>query len=125
MSPTLEENQLVLVRRADRHRVGEVALLDASGWLEIHRLVDRVQAGPRSWYVHMGDASFTPGLASPEDLVGVIEAPGPRRNSARRAHLWGLALRLGALLSYLGILSWGAPALRMSRWIKGTLLGSP
>lgn len=124
MSPTLMENQLVQVRRADRLRVGDVALLDASGWLEIHRLVDRVQAGPKAWYVHMGDDSFTPGLCSPQELLGVIDTAVPRRSPALRARLWGLALRLGVLLWYLGLLSLSAPVLWMNRRIKSVLLGS-
>jgi hypothetical protein len=124
MSPTLMENQMVYVRRTDRLRVGDIALLDASGWLEIHRLVDRIQAGPKAWYVHLGDASFTPGLASSKDLIGVIDASGPRRSPARRARLWGLALRLGVLLWYLGLMSLSsAPVLRLSRRVKSALLG--
>lgn len=103
MTPTLAEGQQVLVRRVGRPRVGDVALLDARGWLEIHRLVARIESGPREWYVHMGDASSEFGLAGTGDILGRVEVTRGRRAPACRAHLWAMALRLGALLRRLGL----------------------
>ena len=105
MEPTLREGGRVLVRRSGDPRPGDVALIDARGWLEVHRVVGRLGMGPRRWFVHLGDASFIGGLAGRGDILGVVVDPPPGRRPAPagRAHLWGLALRLGALLEYLGL----------------------
>lgn len=103
MTPTLREGQQVLVRGGGRPRVGDVALLDARGWLEIHRLVARIESGPRDWYVHMGDASSEFGLVGPGEILGRVEVTGRRGAPAWRAHLWAMLLRLGALLRRVGM----------------------
>src|ERR1043166_1444685 len=105
MRPTLKEGRLVAPRPPKNPRVGQVVLIDARGELVIHRLIDRIDAGPRSWIVHLGDASSTPGLASLEQIVGVVEVDRPRRKPCGGARLWALALRLGVLLWRLGIVS--------------------
>ncbi len=102
MIPTLREGQQVLVT-VKRPRVGDVALLEARGWLEIHRLVARIDAGPREWFVHMGDGSFEFGLAGPQDILGRVEVGTRRGPAACRAHLWALGLRVGALLRRMGL----------------------
>lgn len=102
MVPTLREGDRVTVRRGCAPRRGDVALLSASGWLEIHRLVDRIEIGPRHWFVHLGDASTVSGLAGPADILGIVDVPR-RSRPAPLAHLRGLILRLGALLRHLGI----------------------
>ena len=102
MSPTLREGDRVTVRRERAPRRGDVALLSASGWLEIHRLVDRIEMGPRRWFVHLGDASTVSGLAGTADILGIVDVPRSTR-PAPGAHLRGLLLRLGALLHHLGI----------------------
>lgn len=102
MAPTLREGDRVTVRPARTPRRGDVALLSCSGWLEIHRLVDRIDLGPRRWFVHMGDASTVSGLAGPADILGLVDVPRSVR-PAPRAHLRGLLLRLGALLRFLGV----------------------
>ena len=112
MAPTLLRGDHVLVRRATgkwttaggptfRPRVGDVTLLDARGWLEIHRVVGRIDMGPRSWYVHMGDASPVCGLANDGDVMGLVPVDAPRREPATRAHALLLAYRLGALFIHL------------------------
>lgn len=105
MEPTLREGGRVLVRRCGDPRPGDVALIDAQGWLEVHRVVDRLGMGPRRWFVHLGDGSSVCGLAGRGDILGVVVDPRPGRRPAPagRAHLWALALRLGALLEYLGL----------------------
>jgi hypothetical protein len=104
MSPTFRRGDVVLVRRGRAPRPGDVALLDAQGWLEIHRLVARVDVGPRRWYVHLGDGASLCGVAGPRDILGVVETRAPRRPApAPRAHLTALFLRLGALLDFLGL----------------------
>ena len=113
MAPTLRRGDHVLVRHARRPRVGDVTLLDARGWIEIHRVVGRIDMGPRSWYVHMGDASPESGLADDRDVVGWVPVEGSRREPAARAHALILAYRLGALLLHL------LPGLRRSRRITG------
>jgi hypothetical protein len=102
MAPTLREGDRVTVRRASPPRRGDVALLNCSGWLEIHRLVDRIEMGPRRWFVHKGDASEIAGLAGPADILGIVDLPRSSR-PAPRAHLRGMILRLGALLRHLGV----------------------
>lgn len=102
MAPTLREGDRVTVRRAHQPRRGDVALLSASGWLEIHRLVDRIEMGPRRWFVHLGDASTVAGLAGPADILGIVDVPRASR-AAPLAHFRGLMLRLGALLRHLGV----------------------
>ena len=123
MAPTLRRGDHVLVRHvsrkngiqpgnnspASRPRVGDVTLLDANGWLEIHRIVGRIDMGPRSWYVHMGDASPECGLANDGDMMGIVSVERPRRGPTARAHALTLAYRLGALLIHL------VPGLRGSR----------
>lgn len=106
MTPALRRTDRVLVRRAKRARVGDVVLLDAKGWLEIHRIVGRIDMGPRTWYVHMGDASGAWGVAGTGDLLGRVGVTDRRRLPAWRAHAQVLAYRLGALLAHL------APSLR-------------
>jgi hypothetical protein len=103
MEPTLRQGQTVLVSRERPARVGDVVLLDARGWLELHRLVDRIEVGPRRWFVHLGDASSASGLAGPADILGVVATAAPRPVPARRAHLRALLQRVGALLEYLGL----------------------
>lgn len=105
MEPTLREGRSVLVRQCTDPRRGDVALIDARGWLEVHRIVDRLQMGSRRWFVHLGDAGSVCGLANRRDILGVMVDPNPgrRRMPAPRAHVWALALRLGALLEYLGL----------------------
>lgn len=105
MEPTLREGRPVLVRRCTDPRRGDVALIDARGWLEVHRIVERLEMGPRRWFVHLGDASRVCGLANRRDILGVVVDPNPGRRPAPapRAHLWALALRLGALLDHLGL----------------------
>lgn len=103
MRPTLRRGDRVLLERVADPRPGDVALLDCSGWLEIHRLIDRIQIGPHRWYVHLGDASPVCGVAGPADVLGVVRAAGRRRpGPAVRARLRGLALRVGALLHFMG-----------------------
>ena len=120
MTPTLEDGQVVMVRRADAPRVGDVVLLDAAGWLEIHRLVGRIGGGRQSWFVHMGDASPICGVAAPRDILGIVQVSTPRRAPARRAHLMTLLLGLGALLLRLGL----TPSRRWGRVLKSGLFGS-
>jgi hypothetical protein len=103
MRPTLAKGDWVLAHPAVDPRPGDVALLDASGWLEIHRLAARVSAGGPSWYVHLGDAGESCGLARREQILAVIPGLGRRPRPAVRAHAVGLGLRLGAVLDYLGL----------------------
>lgn len=105
MEPALREGRRVLVRRGDDPRPGDVALIDARGWLEVHRIVARFGLGPRRWFVHMGDASSMCGLAGRRDILGVVVDPRPARRAApaARTHARALAWRLGALLDYLGL----------------------
>ena len=103
MSPTLRRGDVVFVRRGREPRAGDVALLDAQGWLEIHRLVSRIDLGGRRWFVHMGDGASACGVAGPNDVLGLVETRSRRRAPALRAHLFGLFLRLGALLDFLGL----------------------
>lgn len=100
MAPTLEDGQTVLVLPAEDLRPGEVALLEVGGTLEIHRLLDRVRAGRRTWYVHGGDGSGACGVAGAGDIVGRVAAPACRR-SPFRGRLLGLGLRARALLGIL------------------------
>jgi hypothetical protein len=98
MSPSLRDGQMILVHRAREPRTGDVALLDAGGTLEIHRLLDRVRSRGRTWYVHSGDASGAAcGIAGDADVLGIASAP-PRGPVPLRARLVGLALRARALL---------------------------
>lgn len=122
MAPTVRDDQWVRVRRRSSHRVGDVALLDASGCPELHRLVDRIAAGPDAWYVHVGDNSDAPGLAAARDLLGVVEVSRPRRKPAWRAHLWGLGLKLGVFLWYLGLPCPPGALRRAGRALKGAAL---
>jgi signal peptidase I len=102
MEPTLREGERVVVFRDGAPRRGDVVLLSASGWLEIHRVVDRIEMGPDVWYLHQGDASAVCGVAGPDDLLGRVASPR-RDRPAARSHLRGLILRLGALLRRLGV----------------------
>lgn len=97
MAPTLREGERVVVFRDRAPRRGDVVLLSASGWLEIHRVVDRIEMGPRVWYLHQGDASGDCGVAGEADILGRVELPR-RGRPAARSHLRGLVLRIGALL---------------------------
>lgn len=106
MRPALRTGDVVLVHRPRPPRVGDVALLDCRGWLEIHRLVGRIEVGRTSWYVHMGDASTLSGIAAPTEILGLIPGVTPRRLPALRAHLLTLFYRLAAALLFL------APGLR-------------
>ncbi len=97
MAPAFADGQTLLVHRPDRARPGDVALLDVGGTLELHRLLDRIAVGRRTWYVHAGDASAECGVAGEGDILGVVAARG-RRTPPLRARLLGLALRARALL---------------------------
>jgi hypothetical protein len=97
MEPTLRSGDRVVVRRGPAPRRGDVVLLSASGWLEIHRVVDRIEMGPEVWYLHQGDASDRAGVAGRRDILGTVEL-ARRPRPAPRAHLRGLLLRVGALL---------------------------
>ncbi len=97
MAPTLRRDDRVTVFRLGEPRRGDVVLLSASGWLEIHRIVDRIELGPDVWYLHQGDASTLPGVARRGDLLGRVDLPR-RPRSAPYAHFRGLLLRAGALL---------------------------
>lgn len=101
MAPAFENGQTLLVRRPDRARPGDVALIDAGGTLELHRLLDRIAVGRRTWYVHAGDASPECGVAEEGDILGVVESAGGRRNPPIRARLLGWVLRARALLYHL------------------------
>jgi hypothetical protein len=98
MAPTLTDGQVVLVRSPRDPRAGDVALLATRDGLEIHRLLDRVRAGRRAWYLHAGDASSACGIAGEDQIVGIVPAP-PRPEIPIRARLLGLALRARALVS--------------------------
>jgi hypothetical protein len=102
MAPTLRSGDRVVVRPAAAPRRGDVVLLSASGWLEIHRVVDRIDMGPDWWVLHQGDASGLAGVAGRRDILGTVELPR-RPRAAPRAHLRGLLLRLGALLRRLAV----------------------
>jgi hypothetical protein len=103
MRPTLARGDWVLARPAIDPRPGDVVLLDASGWLEIHRLEARVSGGGDPWYVHLGDAGEVSGLARRDEILAVIPGLGRRPRPAARAHALGLGLRLGAVLECLGL----------------------
>ena len=100
MRPALAPGQTVIVRRRPP-RTGDVALLEASGALEIHRLVDRIAVAGRSWYVHGGDAGDRRGVARAEEVLGVVPVPAPRPRTSGGA--LGLALRGGAVFCALGL----------------------
>jgi len=100
MAPALAEGQTVLVRHTDNPRPGDVALLDVRGVLEIHRLLDRIRAGRRTWYVHAGDASDVCGVAGGGDILGIVSA-GSRPRIPLHARLLGLRIRARALLCLL------------------------
>jgi hypothetical protein len=102
MEPVLKDGQTVLVHRARGPRAGDVALLEAGGSLEVHRLVGRVSSGTETWFVHKGDASPKMGLARSEQVLGVIEAKRAG-GASPQAHMALLAFRLGALLFRLGL----------------------
>ena len=103
MAPTLRRGDRVWVVRAADPRPGDIALLDCSGWLEIHRLIDRIQVGPHRWYIHLGDAGPHCGVAGPADVLGIVRAGGRRRPApAVAARLRGLAMRVAALLHFIG-----------------------
>ena len=101
MSPALADGEMILVHRTREPRRGDVALLDAGGTLEVHRLLDRVCSRGRTWYVHGGDASGAAcGIAGESDVLGIASAPRARSVPVR-ARLLGLALRARALLDVL------------------------
>ena len=101
MAPTLNDGQMILALHSREPRPGDVALLDAGGTLEVHRLLDRVRACGRTWYVHAGDAPGSrPGIADGKDVLGVVVAP-PGGAVPVRARLLGFALRARALLDLL------------------------
>ena len=97
MEPTLRTGDRVVVRRDGAPRRGDVVLLSASGWLEIHRILDRIEMGPDVWFLHQGDASGECGVAGRRDILGTLELPRRERCSPR-THLRGMLLRIGALL---------------------------
>ena len=101
MAPAFADGQTLLVHRPDRVRPGDVALIDAGGTLELHRLLDRIDVGRRTWYVHAGDASSECGVAEEGDILGVVGAAGVRRTPPLRARLLGWVLRARALLHHL------------------------
>ncbi len=119
MVPTLRRGDRVSADPAVEPRPGDVVLLDASGWLEIHRLMARVRAGRTAWYVHMGDASDACGLACREEILGVIPVPGRRPRPAAWAHALGLVLRLGAFLLEFGVVPGRRAARLLARAFKG------
>src|SRR5258708_39752385 len=78
MSPSLNDGQRILIHRTREPRTGDVALLDAGGMLEVHRLLDRVRGRGRTWYVHAGDAQGAVcGIAGEADVLGIPSAPPP------------------------------------------------
>lgn len=97
MAPTLRFGDRVTVRRGPPPRRGDVVLLSASGGLEIHRLVDRIEIGPDLWFLHQGDDASLPGVAGRNDILGTVELPR-RPRPAPLAHFRGLLLRIAALL---------------------------
>jgi hypothetical protein len=97
-----------------------VALLDASGWLEIHRLAARVSAGGAVRYIHLGDAGETCGLARRDQILAVIAGLGRRPRPATRAHAMALGLRAGALLEFIGL----KPAKGLIRYLWGAFRGA-
>lgn len=68
MEPSLHDGQWVVVHRERAPRLGEVALLDCGGTLEIHRL--GLHLGP--WWFHKGDASPHWGIARRPQILGVV-----------------------------------------------------
>lgn len=117
MRPTLARGDWVLARPAGDPRPGDVVLLDASGWLEIHRLAARVTAGRATWYVHLGDVADGCGVVRREEILARIPVSARRPRPAPRAHALGLGLRLGALLKFAGL----DPGRSASRLLGGTL----
>lgn len=103
MRPTLSQGDWVAACPAEDPHPGDVILLDASGWLEIHRLAARVSAGGTVRYVHLGDAGETCGLARRDQILAVIPGLGRRPQPAIRAHAMTLGLQAGATLEFLGL----------------------
>lgn len=102
MEPALKDGQMVLVHRARGPRTGDVALLEAGGTLEVHRLVGRIDSGSQSWFMHKGDASPHVGLARSAQVLGVVDSARGAR-PAPQTHIVLLAFKLGALLFRLGL----------------------
>ena len=101
MAPTLADGQLITALRAREPHPGDVALLEAGGVLEVHRLLDRVHARSGTWFIHSGDAPGSrPGVVDGRNVLGIVAAP-PGGAVSLRARLLGFALRVRVLVRLL------------------------
>jgi hypothetical protein len=93
MEPAFRDGQWVMVHVSRPPRPGDVALLNAGGVLELHRLGAR--AG--RWFFHKGDASPAWGVARREEILGIVDAPPAAPSGPREPLLRLLLLRIASL----------------------------
>jgi hypothetical protein len=99
MTPALREGESVLVDATRSPRRGDVALIDAGGTLELHRVLERSGSGRGLRWLHAGDAGEACGTAGPGEVLGTARSA---RGPGYRARWRGLLFRLRGLFRLLG-----------------------
>jgi hypothetical protein len=103
MSPTLSPGQLVEVLPDKAPSIGSVVLIklkDAS--YMIHRIAARISLH-RTWYIHLGDASYLPGIVREDQIVGILNIPVKMPRLPLPLRIWILCIQVGAILVSLGL----------------------
>lgn len=70
MEPNFKLGDQVFVHKS-KPSIGDVALIDASGSLVLHRLVYSFSIGRNMWFIHKGDNGKEWGLALEKQVLGV------------------------------------------------------
>ena len=122
MLPTLQEGWRLRIRSvpAKDLRVGEIGIFVHRGILTIHRLIWKLKAGGREWYLFQGDNNSQRETVEADAILGRVEAGEPEESRQNRpvsiplgkdgrAFFYLTAFRVHSLLARL-IPSVGLPA---------------
>jgi signal peptidase I len=101
MSPLLNQGDILLAKKTDQIKLGDVAIIDSGGLLLIHKIVDIVLMGKKRWYIHKGEKGSSFGITQDQQIIAKVKTLPWRKEGP--FNVFTILLKLGAVLYLMGI----------------------